>query len=179
MAVNALVHAINTALSEALVLAEKAGVDRALVYEVLIAGAGGAPFVHYKEDAFLHPESAPVAFSLDLVTKDLGLIPDLAGRVGAPMSQASANLAVAAAAIEAGLGDRDMSVISDYLRSSRPGSENFCSSEVSACTESRCSVGGGCSFDGLLLKPRSWLASATRRAEQSRPFTNAQRRCTI
>jgi len=42
LAVNALVHAINTALSEALVLAEKAGVDRALVYEVFMA-SGGCP----------------------------------------------------------------------------------------------------------------------------------------
>lgn len=117
LAVNALVHAINTALSEALVLAEKAGVDRAVVYEVFKASAGGSPFVAYKENAYLLPESSPVAFSLDLVAKDLGLILDLADRVGAPMSQAAANLAVAAAAIDAGLGGRDMSAIADYLRS--------------------------------------------------------------
>ena len=78
---------------------------------------GGAPFVHYKENAFLRPESSPVAFSLDLVAKDLGLILDLADRVGAPMKQASANLAVAVAAIDAGLGGRDMSAVADHLRS--------------------------------------------------------------
>lgn len=117
LAVNALVHAINTALCEALVLAEKAGVDRARVYEVFMAGAGGAPFVHYKQAAFLHPEDSPVAFSLDLVAKDLDLILGLADRVGAPMRQGFANQAVTHAAIEAGLGGSDMSALAEYLRS--------------------------------------------------------------
>ncbi len=118
LAVNALVHAINTAVCEALVLAERAGVDRALVYPVFMVGAVGAPFVHYKREAFLHPEAGQVAFSLDLVAKDLELILGLAARVGAPMSQGDANLAVTRAAIEAGLGGRDMSVIAEFLRSS-------------------------------------------------------------
>ncbi len=116
LAVNALVHATNTALSEALVLAEKAGVDRALAYEVFSAGAGGSPFVHYKKDAYLRPDETAVAFSLDLVAKDLKLILALADRVGAGMSQGAANLAIAAAAIDRGLGDHDMSAIAEYLR---------------------------------------------------------------
>lgn len=118
LAVNALVHATNTALSEALVLAEKAGVDRERAYEVFAAGAGGSPFLHYKKEAYLHPEVAPVAFSVDLVAKDLQLILALAEHVGAEMSQATANLAVTTAAIGRGLGDRDMSAIAEYLRGS-------------------------------------------------------------
>jgi 3-hydroxyisobutyrate dehydrogenase/2-hydroxy-3-oxopropionate reductase len=116
LAVNALVHAINTALSEALVLAEKAGVERQLVYEVFAAGAGGAPFVQYKKDAYLNPEQAAVAFSLDLVAKDLRLILGLAEHVGAEMPQGAANLALTDSAIAAGLGDHDMSAIAEYLR---------------------------------------------------------------
>jgi len=116
LAVNALVHATNTALSESLVLAEKAGVDRALAYDVFAAGAAGSPFLQYKRDAYLQPDSAPVAFSLDLVAKDLGLILELAEQVDAPMDQGTANLEVTAAAIRAGFGDRDMSVIAEHLR---------------------------------------------------------------
>ena len=116
LAVNALVHAINVALSEALVLAEKAGVERGRAYDVFAAGAGGAPFVLYKRAAFERPEDTPVAFSLDLVAKDLDLILGLAGQVGARMDQAAVNRATARAAIAAGLGRRDMSSIATFLR---------------------------------------------------------------
>ncbi len=116
LAVNALVHAINVALSEALVLAEKAGVERGRAYDVFSAGAGAAPFVLYKRAAFEHPEETPVAFSLDLVAKDLDLILGLAGQVCARMDQAAVNRATARAAIAAGLGRRDMSSIATFLR---------------------------------------------------------------
>ncbi len=116
LAVNALVHATNTAIAEALVLAEASGVDRELAYEVFANGAGASPFLLYKQDAFLRPEDAPVAFSLDLVAKDLRLIVGLADRSGVPMQQALTNLTLAEAAIESGLGTRDMSIIAEHLR---------------------------------------------------------------
>ncbi len=116
LAVNGLVHGLNVALSEALVLAEKAGVPRQVAYEVFSSGAGGAPFVKYKEQAYLYPEDSAVAFSLDLVAKDLDLITGLADSVGAPMRQANVGLEVVNDAIESGLGDRDLSTIAVYLR---------------------------------------------------------------
>jgi 3-hydroxyisobutyrate dehydrogenase/2-hydroxy-3-oxopropionate reductase len=116
LAVNGLVHGLNVALSEALVLAEKAGVSREKAYEVFVAGAGGAPFVHYKRDAYEHPEEAVVAFSLDLVAKDLELITALGDRVGAPMQQAGTGLEIVKKAIASGMGDRDLSAIAVYLR---------------------------------------------------------------
>ena len=42
LAVNSLVHALNVALAEALVLAEKAGVERSAAYEVFASGASAA-----------------------------------------------------------------------------------------------------------------------------------------
>jgi 3-hydroxyisobutyrate dehydrogenase-like beta-hydroxyacid dehydrogenase len=116
LAVNALVHAINVAVSEALVLAERSGVERSVAYEVFASGAGAAPFVLYKRAAFEHPEETPVAFSLDLVAKDLDLILSLAEEVGAPMDQAVVNTSVVRAAVQAGLGSRDLSAIADFLR---------------------------------------------------------------
>jgi 3-hydroxyisobutyrate dehydrogenase-like beta-hydroxyacid dehydrogenase len=98
------------------VLAEKAGVPRALAYEVFANSAAGAPFVGYKKAAFLDPESAPVAFSLDLVVKDLELILGLAERSGVPMPQGEANLTAARKAIDQGYGDRDMSALAVMLR---------------------------------------------------------------
>lgn len=116
LAVNDLVLGLNLALSEALVLAERAGVDRATAYEVFASGAGGAPFVQYKREAYEHPEDAVVAFSLDLVAKDLRLITELGERVGAPMPQATTGLDVVRRAIASGMGARDISAIAAYLR---------------------------------------------------------------
>ncbi len=116
LAVNALVHGLNVALSEALVLAEKAGVDRSTAYEVFATGAGGAPFVRYKREAYENPEGATVAFSLELVAKDLELITALGTRVGAPMKQASTGLDIVRGAIESGMGDKDLSAVAVYLR---------------------------------------------------------------
>ncbi|HSE08159.1 MAG TPA: NAD(P)-dependent oxidoreductase [Nocardioidaceae bacterium] len=116
LVVNSLVHALDVALSEALVLAEKAGLDRERVYDVLEASAVGAPFVHYKRAAFLDPEGTPVAFSLDLVDKDLVLITELASEVAARMEQAGTNRRLVAEAVASGLGQRDMSVLAEYLR---------------------------------------------------------------
>jgi 3-hydroxyisobutyrate dehydrogenase/2-hydroxy-3-oxopropionate reductase len=116
LAVNDLVHGLNVALSEALVLAERAGVSRELAYEVFASGAGGAPFVRYKREAYEHPGSTPVAFSLDLVAKDLELITGLGERVGAPMRQATTSLGIVRDAIADGFGQRDLSAIAEYLR---------------------------------------------------------------
>jgi 3-hydroxyisobutyrate dehydrogenase-like beta-hydroxyacid dehydrogenase len=116
LAVNNLVHGLNVALSEALVLAERAGVDRTTAYEVFASGAGGAPFVHYKRAAYENPEDAPVAFSLDLVAKDLELITGLGQRVGAPMRQAATSLDIVRGAIAEGYGERDLSAIAVFLR---------------------------------------------------------------
>jgi 3-hydroxyisobutyrate dehydrogenase/2-hydroxy-3-oxopropionate reductase len=116
LAVNAVVHALNQALCEALVLAEKAGLAREAAYEVFASSAVAAPFVLYKRAAFERPEETPVAFMLDLVAKDLALINDLAGGVGARMEQLAANRAVVAEALKAGYGSRDMTAIADLLR---------------------------------------------------------------
>ena len=116
LAVNAMVFGLNQTLAEALVLAEKAGVARELAYEVIANSAVAAPFVGYKRAAYEHPESAPVAFALDLVAKDLDLAAALAERVGAPVPQLETNRRVVGEAIDAGLGDADLSALARHLR---------------------------------------------------------------
>jgi 3-hydroxyisobutyrate dehydrogenase-like beta-hydroxyacid dehydrogenase len=116
LAVNGILHGLNVALCEGLVLAEAAGIARDTAYDVIAASAAGAPFVAYKRASFLDPEGTQVAFALDLVAKDLDLAADLAGEVGAPVPQLSANRAVVAAAVAADLGAADLSVIATFLR---------------------------------------------------------------
>jgi len=116
LVVNSVIHGLNQAVAEALVLAERAGVDRTAAYDVLAASAVAAPFVAYKRDAYVNPDAAGVAFALDLVAKDLRLIDALATSVGARMPQLAANASVVAAAVEGGYGGRDMSALAALLR---------------------------------------------------------------
>jgi 3-hydroxyisobutyrate dehydrogenase-like beta-hydroxyacid dehydrogenase len=120
LTVNSVLHGLNLALAEGLVLAERAGVARATAYEVFAASVIAAPFVHYKREAFEHPGEVPVAFSLELVDKDLDLILALAAEAAMPMEQAAANRRVVQAALAAGLGDHDLSELATYLRSAAP-----------------------------------------------------------
>jgi 3-hydroxyisobutyrate dehydrogenase-like beta-hydroxyacid dehydrogenase len=118
LAVNALVHAIDVGLSEALVLAEKSGVNRTAAYDVFAAGAAAAPFVLYKRPAFEDPANAPLTFTLDLMAKDLDLILALANTVEAPMDQAERNREIVDRALASGFAGRDMSAVAEYLRGS-------------------------------------------------------------
>jgi 3-hydroxyisobutyrate dehydrogenase/2-hydroxy-3-oxopropionate reductase len=116
LVVNSLVHSLNVAISEALVLAEKAGIDRETVYDIFEAGAAGAPYVKYKRAAFLQPGEIPVAFSLSLVAKDQELIHDLAQQTGARMDQGEASRQIVAEALGAQMGERDISEVAEFLR---------------------------------------------------------------
>jgi 3-hydroxyisobutyrate dehydrogenase/2-hydroxy-3-oxopropionate reductase len=116
LAVNAMVFGLNQTLAEALVLAERAGVDREVAYEVIANSAVAAPFVAYKRGAYEHPESTPVAFALDLVAKDLDLAAALADDVGARVPQLATNRRVVGEAIDAGLGEADLSALARLLR---------------------------------------------------------------
>ena len=96
LAVNNIIFGLNQVLAESLVLAERAGVERATAYEVFASSAIAAPFVLYKRAAFVEPETTPPAFALELAAKDLGLILELGAQVGAALPQAALNLAAGA-----------------------------------------------------------------------------------
>jgi 3-hydroxyisobutyrate dehydrogenase-like beta-hydroxyacid dehydrogenase len=115
LAVNLVVHDLNAALAEALVLAENVGIAREDAYDVLADSVVAAPFVGYKRAAFLDPDT-PVAMSLDLVRKDLRLIAELAADVGVAIEVTTAAEAVVEAACEAGHGSEDMAALSRFRR---------------------------------------------------------------
>jgi 3-hydroxyisobutyrate dehydrogenase-like beta-hydroxyacid dehydrogenase len=73
LALNGIIAATTQAVSEALVLAERSGIAREAAYDAIAASAVGSRFVDYKRDAFLSPGGEPVAFTLELMQKDLAL----------------------------------------------------------------------------------------------------------
>jgi 3-hydroxyisobutyrate dehydrogenase/2-hydroxy-3-oxopropionate reductase len=119
LAVNTVIFGLNQALAEGLVLAEAAGIDRAVAYDVIATGAAGAPYVGYKRAQFLDPENAPVAFSLALTEKDLRLISETAEALGQPLPQTALNLDIVRAAASGGRGSRDFATVADELRARR------------------------------------------------------------
>lgn len=119
LAVNTVIFGLNGALAEGLVLAEAAGVPRERAYDVLAASVVGAPYLGYKREAFLAPESTPVAFALDLAAKDLRLITEFGDALGIDLPQATTNLAVVMAASSGGRGSRDFATVASHLRETR------------------------------------------------------------
>lgn len=120
LAVNLVVHDLNSAIAECLVLAEGAGIDPATAYDVLENSAVGAPFVRYKRAAFLG-EDRSVAMSLDLVAKDLRLIAELARAQGRQLLVTQAAHRVVDDAVAAGLGAGDMADLRVHLAARTPG----------------------------------------------------------
>lgn len=116
LAVNAIVHSLNQAVSEALVLAERAGIERTRAYEVFANSAIAAPFVQYRREAYERPGEVPVTFRLELAAKDLRLALELARQVGARLPQTRTNLGVLDDAVAAGFGDDDESAVAQHLR---------------------------------------------------------------
>ena len=119
LAVNTVVHGLNCSLSEALVLAEKAGIPRTSAYEVFLNSAVAAPFVQYRQETFERPGEVPVAFRMVLAEKDLRLAQELAEACDAELPQAARNRDIFSRAIEAGFGDSDESAVAEYLRRGR------------------------------------------------------------
>ncbi|NIH85250.1 NAD(P)-dependent oxidoreductase [Amycolatopsis granulosa] len=120
LAVNSIVHSLNGAVSEALVLAEKSGIPRTQAYQVFLNSAVAAPFVQYRQAAYERPDETPVAFRLALAEKDLRLALEVADHAGAPMPQAETNRRLLREAVDAGYADLDESGLAEYLRGTPP-----------------------------------------------------------
>ena len=122
LAVNVMIASATVAISEALVLAEAADIDRADAYDVIAAGALASPFVDYKKAAFLDPDGTPAAFALDLMRKDLRLALEQGDAAGLPLlgAGASADVMTLAAGLEG--GDEDLVRVADALRRISGGS---------------------------------------------------------
>ncbi len=116
LAVNAILFGLNQAVAESLVLAERAGIDRSVAYDVIAGSAVGAPMVQYRRAMFERPGEAPPAFTIDLAIKDLRLILDLAGRSGAEMPQTERNLEVMVGAATHDRGGEDIAALAEHLR---------------------------------------------------------------
>lgn len=121
LAVNLVIAATNQSVAEALALAGSYGIDRASAYETLASSAVASPFLGYKREAYLQPDTAPVSFSAALMSKDLELAIGLAAGQQLPLPVASAAQQFLAVAAAAGLGEADFACVAQVLRDTAAG----------------------------------------------------------
>ena len=81
LVMNLLVGGITELLAEAIVLAERAGVEKDVVQRTLAASVLHSPFLGYKAPQLLDRQFAPL-FTTQLMLKDLNLVLELAGVLG-------------------------------------------------------------------------------------------------
>lgn len=117
LALNSVLAAVNEALAEALVLAERSGIDGEVAWEIFEHSAIGSRYVTYKRDAFVGDLSGDVAFSAALMRKDLTLAIALGQALDVPLSMAGTASSMLTVACATGHSDEDLAVVADVLRS--------------------------------------------------------------
>lgn len=111
---NQVVVALNiAAVSEAMVLAKKAGVDPELVYQAIRGGLAGSTVMDAKAPMMMDRKFDP-GFRIDLHIKDMGNILETAHEVGAPLPLAASIMEIMQAIKQDGCGVEDHASIVKY-----------------------------------------------------------------
>jgi 3-hydroxyisobutyrate dehydrogenase-like beta-hydroxyacid dehydrogenase len=124
---NLLVAVHNVAAAEALVLAERAGLDLDRVLAAVGDGAGGSRMLGVRGPLMALREYADASVRLEVFLKDVELIRNFAADVGAPAPLLEASRAIYLAARADGRSDQDTACVAEVLRArsrlSREGRE--------------------------------------------------------
>jgi 3-hydroxyisobutyrate dehydrogenase-like beta-hydroxyacid dehydrogenase len=104
------------AFSEGVLLAEKSGIPRERVVEVMLASVISSPMVAYRGPLVLgHPDE--VWFDCHMMQKDMNLALELGREVEVPLPTTAVTNEYLTAANAMGIGDKDFAVIFDVLAS--------------------------------------------------------------
>lgn len=122
LAVNSIIASTNLAVAEALVVAERSGIERADAYAVLRHSAIASPFLQYKESAFMDPDGAEQYFTVALLQKDVELALALGRDLELPLLSAAAAREGLSLARAFGWADEDVNRVADALRALAPSS---------------------------------------------------------
>lgn len=104
-----LVGANLASVLEAFVLAKKAGIDIDVLYNALSTSAGSSVMFTRNFPDFLMKESYEPGFALRLLVKDLDLVSQMGKDLEVPLLMPNVALQMFRSAMQAGLGDKDMS----------------------------------------------------------------------
>lgn len=111
---NQIIVAINiSAVSEAMILAQKAGVSPELVYNAIRGGLAGSTVLDAKAPMMMNRKFAP-GFRIDLHIKDLNNVLDTSHNLGIPLPLSAAVMEMMQALKADGLGNEDHSSLVKY-----------------------------------------------------------------
>lgn len=113
---NLLVTIHNLASAEALLLAEKSGLDLQMVYEAISSGAGTSRMFEVRAPLMIEGKYEPATMSMGLYQKDLALIMDHARDVDCPVPLMAATLPFYSAAMAQGRAREDTAALFAVLQ---------------------------------------------------------------
>jgi putative dehydrogenase len=113
---NLLVTIHNLSTAEAVVLAQKAGIDPSLMIDVVGEGAGASRMLTVRGPMMAAGRYDAASMKLDLYQKDLEIIADFAREVGAPTPLFSQSVVFYTAALAQGRGKQDTASIASVLK---------------------------------------------------------------
>lgn len=103
-----------TAMSQAFAVADRAGVDRQQLYDIMSAGPSNSPFMGFCKNYAVDGVS-DLGFSIANAHKDLGYFLQMADDMGTQAKIAEGTSHYLQAAVDAGMGDANVPEIFDYF----------------------------------------------------------------
>ena len=103
-----------TAMSQAFAVADKAGVDRGQLYDIMSSGPSNSPFMGFCKNYAVDGVS-DLGFSIANANKDLGYFVEMVKNLGTVSQIAEGTSANLEAAVEAGMGSGNVPEIYDYF----------------------------------------------------------------
>ena len=113
---NHLVAIHNVATAEAMILAERAGLDPKLVVEMVGPGAGGSRMFQMRAPMMVEGKYEPATMKVSTWKKDMAIIAEFAGDVGCETPLFTLRQPVYSQAITMGLGDQDTASVFEVLK---------------------------------------------------------------
>jgi putative dehydrogenase len=113
---NHLVAVHNVAAAEAMILAERAGLDPKMVVEMIGPGAGGSRMFQMRAPMMVEGIYEPATMKVSTWQKDMAVIAEFADDVGCATPLFSLTQPVYAKAMAMGLGDQDTAAVFEVLK---------------------------------------------------------------
>jgi putative dehydrogenase len=113
---NHLVAIHNVATAEAMVLAERAGLDPNMVIDLVGPGAGGSRMFQMRAPMMVERVYEPATMKVSTWKKDMAIIAEFAADVGCATPMFTLTQPIYSEAMAMGLGDRDTAAVFEVLR---------------------------------------------------------------
>ena len=113
---NHLVAIHNVATAEAMILAERAGLDPRKVVEMVGPGAGGSRMFQMRAPMMVEGKYEPATMKVSTWKKDMAIIAEFAGDVGCETPLFTLTQPVYTQAMAMGLGDQDTAAVFEVLK---------------------------------------------------------------